>query len=153
MNCKNFDSLQVTLGHVFSKKSLLQQALVHSSMANKHSDSNEKLEFLGDRVLGLVLARMLFNNFDNENEGELGYRFSALAQRNTLSRIARDIGLADTLLVSRSELDHNGTTNPNILANALEAVIAALYLDGGLSAAEQFITNRWFPIMEENLKD
>jgi ribonuclease III len=151
MNCKKFDNLQATLGHVFSNPSLLHQALVHSSMTNHHNASNERLEFLGDRVLGLVLARMLFNNFDNENEGELGYRFSALAQRNTLSRIAEDIGLADTLLVSKSELDHYGTTNPNILANALEAVIAALYLDGGLSAAENFIRNRWVPIMEEDL--
>ena len=141
--------LERALGHDFNNPDLLTQALTHSSATPDRLQSNERLEFLGDRVLGLSLARLLIESFPGEDEGKLGYRFSALARAESLARVAEAIGLAPYLILSEAEKNGGGRENPGILADAMEAVIAALYLDGGLAAAA-FIESQWRPLMAEN---
>ncbi len=146
------DPLEETLGRRFTRPDLLRQALTHSSAARSRQsrgDSNERLEFLGDRVLGLVAARLVFERFPDEDEGALARRHAALVRREALARVAERIGLGDHLVMSRGEAEAGGRNNPGLLADACEAVIAALYLDGGLEAAHQFIRRHWEPLMEE----
>ena len=142
--------LQDTLGHRFEKPQILIQALTHSSSTRDRLDANERLEFLGDRVLGLVLAGLLLEAFPDEEEGEIAYRFSALARSESLTRVAGGIGLAPHIELSPGEEEAGGRQNASILADCCEAVIAALFLDGGLEAAETFIRRHWRPLMDEN---
>ena len=144
------EHLAARLGYSFHDPGLLQRALTHSSAAGPRRPSNERLEFLGDRVLGLVLARMLFDGFRDEAEGELGYRFTALAQRAALARVAVDLELAPHLVLSDGEDAGGGRDNPAILADTMEAVIAAVYLDGGLAPAEALVRRYWTPLMAED---
>ena len=141
--------LQDILGHRFEKPGILIQALTHSSATRDRLDANERLEFLGDRVLGLVLAGMLLEAFPGEKEGEVAYRFSALARRESLPRVAEGIGLAPHIELSPGEEEAGGRRNASILADCCEAVIAALFLDGGLEAAEAYIRRHWRPLMDE----
>ncbi|PPR79022.1 MAG: Ribonuclease 3 [Alphaproteobacteria bacterium MarineAlpha3_Bin5] len=147
MKFPEMKKFQVQLGYHFSKPKLLRQALLHSSAARPRIKSNERLEFLGDRVLGLIISKMLFDAYEYENEGELGYRFAALVQRKTLVRIANEIGLPEMLVLSESEKENGGQNKLNILADSLEAIIAAIYLDAGLGKAEEFIRRHWTHIM------
>jgi ribonuclease-3 len=146
----NLGRLERVLGHDFNNPDLLTQALTHSSATPDRLQSNERLEFLGDRVLGLRLAGLLIESFADEDEGKLGYRFSALARAESLVRVAENIGLGPYLILSESEEGDSERDNPGILADAMEAVIAALYLDGGLEAAADFIEGQWRPLMDEN---
>ncbi len=135
--------LQQILGVSFNHPSLLEQALVHSSYINENPSfvptSNERLEFLGDAVLGLVVAEKLYQEFPNLNEGEMTKLRAALVCRNTLTRIARAIGLGDHLYLGKGEEASGGGHKPTNLAGALEAVIAAIFLDQGLASAKDFI--------------
>lgn len=142
--------LEEALGHHFENQDLLIQALTHSSAAPSRAGSNERFEFLGDRVLGLAVAGLLLETFPDEDEGALGYRFSALARAESLARVANHIGLAAHILLSESEEESGGRENASLLADCCEAVIAALYLDGGLDAAEAFIHRHWRPLMAED---
>ena len=144
--------LEERLGHVFNHPNWLRQALVHVSFTNNHIESNERLEFLGDRVLGLVIAEMLFQQFTEEEEGDLAYRFTALARRETLVRVARKIELGQYIELSNGERDTGGAEKDSVLANTCEAVIAALYLDGGYAAATKFIEHYWAPFLKEEPK-
>ncbi len=144
-------ALQEKLGHRFKDTQLLIQALTHSGAAQNRLESNERLEFLGDRVLGLALAGMLLETFPDEAEGKIGYRFSALARAESLARIAGQIGLSQHIRMARGEEEIGGRDNPSIIADSCEAVIAALYLDGGFEAAERFVHEYWRPLMSENL--
>jgi ribonuclease III len=143
------DSIAVVedrLGYRFAKKAHLREALTHSSAAGpgrRIRRSNERLEFLGDRVLGVVVAELLFRRFADEGEGALSQRHAGLVRRETLAEIAAEIGVGDWLILARSEEDGGGRSNPAILADALEALIGALYLDGGWSAAAAFIHTHW----------
>jgi len=141
--------LQDALGHRFRDLGLLAQALTHSSAAADRRDSNERLEFLGDRVLGLVVAGMLLDAFPDEDEGALGYRFSALVRRETLARVAGDVGLAPFVRLAAAEDVQGERENAAILANCMEAVIAAVYRDGGLDAAGDVIRRRWQGLLAE----
>ncbi len=141
--------LQESLGHRFENPQILIQALTHSSAAKNRLDANERLEFLGDRVLGLVLAGLVLEAFPGEKEGEIAYRFSALARSESLTRVAEAIGLAPHIELSSGEEEAGGRQNASILADCCEAVIAALFLDGGLKAAETFIHRHWRPLMDE----
>ena len=143
--------LEPVLGHEFSQTDILRQALTHASTVEQRIESNERLEFLGDRVLGLVVAQMLFEHFGDEEEGDLGYRFTALARREALARVAREIDLGQHIRLSDGERETGGADKDGVLANACEAVIAALYLDGGLDVAERFIRQYWEPLLEEDL--
>ncbi len=147
---RGLGGLESALGHEFENSDLLVQALTHSSASPERKNSNERLEFLGDRVLGLAIAGLLMETFADENEGKLGYRFSALARSESLARVATDVGLGAHIILSESEEDSGGRENANILADCCEAVIAALYLDGGLETAATFIHRHWKPLMAED---
>ena len=135
--------LQQSLGVSFSDPSLLEQALVHSSYINENPDftltSNERLEFLGDAVLGLVVAEKLYQDFPQFSEGELTRLRAALVRRETLARVARAIRLGDYLYLGKGEEASGGRRKPSNLAGALEAVIAAIFLDQGLTATKESI--------------
>ena len=145
--------LEETLGHKFQRLELLDQALTHRSAVKAHGkvpDGYERLEFLGDRVLGLLVAEFLVHRFPREQEGELTRRHTALVRRDSLVRVARGIGLGDHLKLSKGEAEAGGRKSPTLLADACEAVIAALYLDGALEAARAFIERHWSPLIEED---
>ena len=144
------DTLQAAIGYTFKNLNLLRQALVHSSATEQRLKSNERMEFLGDRVLGLILAELLLENYLDEAEGEISYRFTALAQRDALATVASKIGLAEHLSLSNGEHLTGGRENPGLLADATEAVIAAIYMDGGLEAAKAFVHNNWTEMMRDN---
>lgn len=135
--------LQEQLGYTFRDESLLRSALYHSSYANEHRAehvlSNERLEFLGDAVLGFVTAEFLFRRFPDAPEGELTRTRAALVREESLFEVAQALGLGECLLLGRGEESGGGRSRPSILADATEAVFAAVYLDGGMEAARALI--------------
>jgi len=131
-------------GHVFRDLALLQTALTHSS-AVRASTNNERLEFLGDRVLALVVSEMLFSSFPGAAEGELAVRLSALVSGQTCAEIGLEMGLDEFMRADAAVRSPKGRKATNVLADALEAVIAAIYLEGGLEAARAFIIRYWEP--------
>ncbi|MCH8952484.1 MAG: ribonuclease III [Proteobacteria bacterium] len=142
-NAAALDPLAAVLGHRFADPVLLETALTHPSATSPARPDNQRLEFLGDRVLGLVVAEALLAAYPGEAEGALAPRFNALVRRETLAEIALEIGLGGFLRLGRSEATGGGRRKQAILADALEAVIAALLLDGGMAAARHFILARW----------
>ncbi|MCP4330832.1 MAG: ribonuclease III [Alphaproteobacteria bacterium] len=149
----SLDDLAATLGHQFERPFILREALCHpSAMASADGSIHgyERLEFLGDRVLGLVMADLLFHSFPDEDEGALSRRFVALVRRESLVRVAEAIDLGNYVILSAGEADSGGRGSPAVLADSCEAVIAALYLDGGLDVARRFIERFWTPLMDEN---
>lgn len=145
-------ALEQALGYRFQDASLLAAALTHRSVLTPQASSTyERLEFLGDRVLGLVVADMLYRRYPKEPEGALARRFTALVRREALARVASAIGLGDHLVLSRGEDDSGGRANPTLLADVCEALIGALYLEGGLETARGFIASHWPPLMEEDM--
>ncbi|MEM7498930.1 MAG: ribonuclease III [Pseudomonadota bacterium] len=131
------------LGHRFRRPGLLAEALTHPSAAGPSRPDNQRLEFLGDRVLGLVVAEALMEALPEEAEGTLAPRLNALVRRETLAEIAGELGLGAHLVLGRSENISGGRRKKAILADAMEAVIAAIYLDGGLEAARGFVRRHW----------
>lgn len=132
------------IGYTFKNSELLNEALSHSSYANenkKHRHSNERLEFLGDSVLSLVVARYLFLHFKHLPEGELTKIRASLVCEKTLYKFAKQIRLGEFLMLGKGEEHTGGRDRASILADAFEAVIAAIYLDGGYEAAERHIMN------------
>jgi ribonuclease-3 len=136
-------ALQQTLSITLNDLSLLEQALVHGSYINENPDfalsSNERLEFLGDAVLGLVVAERLYQDFPHLNEGEMTKLRSVLVRRDTLAHIARAFSLGNHLYLGKGEEASGGRHNQSNLAGALEAIIAALFLDQGLTTTREFI--------------
>ena len=140
--------LEEELGHHFAKPDLLIEALTHPSAVRRRGISRrgyERLEFLGDRVLGLIIAELLWRRFPSEAEGELTRRHTHLVRRDALAEVAHAVGLGKQLIVSAGEDAAGVRGNPSVLADVCEAVIAALYLDGGLAAARRFVERRWEP--------
>lgn len=135
--------LEGKLGHTFADPALLSLALTHASSRSDRLRSNERLEFLGDRILGLSVANMLYERFPEEIEGELGYRFTALVRRDALAIVAAQIGMADYVKLSSGEIGAGGRENPSILADCCEAVIGAIFLDAGYAAADNFVRRFW----------
>ena len=139
----DLSALQQTLGVSFNDLSLLEQALVHSSYINENPSlapvSNERLEFLGDAVLGLVVAEKLYQDLPDSDEGEMTRLRAALISRDTLARMARAIGLGDYLYLGKGEEASGGRRKPANLAGVLEAVIAAIFLDRGSAITTDFI--------------
>ena len=143
-----------SLGLTFDDFGLLETALTHPSAASGARGarpSYQRLEWLGDRVLGLVLADQLFHAYPDEEEGPLARRMAALASEPSLVRVAREIDLGRYLIVDAGEERNRGRENAANLADACEAVIGALYLDGGLEAARAFVIARWAPLIEEQI--
>jgi ribonuclease-3 len=141
--------LEDVLGHRFADPELLRRALIHSSspQAGRGAYSNERLEFLGDRVLSLVVADMLFHRFPDEEEGALARRHAFLVRRDALAQVAMALGLGCHIAMARGEEESGGRDNPTLLGDCCEAVIAALYLDGGIAAARRLIERHWEPLM------
>jgi len=139
----NLAALQQTLGVSFKRPPLLKQALIHSSYANENPGlapaSNERLEFLGDAVLSMVVAAKLYHDFPNLNEGEMTKLRAVLVSRDTLAELARAISLGDHLYLGRGEQASGGRDKPANLAGALEAAIGAIFLDRGSTIARDFI--------------
>jgi len=131
-------ALEARLGYRFTNKALLLQALTHSSLAQNFRD-NERLEFLGDRVLGLAVADRLFRDRPDLYEGDLALHLNAVVRRETLAAAATELGLGGFLRLGRGEAGSGGRVKPAILADALEAVFAAIYLDGGFDAARDAV--------------
>ena len=139
MRVGRLEELQKLLGYQFKNIAFLHQALYHRSVLSVKF-SYERLEFLGDRVLGLILAKHLFLDFESEDQGKLTKRFHAQAKQSNLHDIALKIGLPKFIVVEKGiEI----ASQPSILADVVESIIAALYLDGGLKTAEYFILNHW----------
>jgi ribonuclease-3 len=147
------------LGYTFANRDLLREALTHRSAVDRQRGrnldlrhGNERLEFLGDRVLSLAVADVLIRRFPDESEGELARRHAALVRAETLAEVARAIGLGAHLTLAESEEATGGREKPAILADACEAVIGALYRDGGLDAARRFVERYWVPRIEHEAK-
>lgn len=131
------------LGHEFARPELLIRALTHGSIASVTRPDNQRLEFLGDRVLGLVLAEALFTADTAASEGQLAPRYNALVRGETCAAVARELSLGDVLKLGRSEMLSGGRRKDALLADGLEAVLAAVYLDAGWEAARGLILRLW----------
>ena len=140
------EELEKNLGYVFSNKELLKKALTHTSYAYENSvESNEKLEFLGDSILEFISSIYLFENYAHLKEGEMTKVRATVVCEKSLYKVAKMHNFSDFLYLGKSERQSGGEDRPAILADSVEAVIAAIYLDGGLEEAKNFIIN--------NLKD
>ncbi len=131
------------IGHSFARPELLRRALTHPSMSSATREDNQRLEFLGDRVLGLVMAESLLHLDKKASEGQLAPRFNALVRKETCADVARQIALGDVLKLGRSEMMSGGRRKQALLGDAMEAVIAAVYLDGGFDTARDMIVRLW----------
>ncbi len=134
---------ETRIGHSFATSELLLRAVTHASLSSPTRPDNQRLEFLGDRVLGLVMSEALLNADLAATEGQLAPRFNALVRKETCAEIARDIGLGDVLKLGRSEMLSGGRKKDALLGDAMEAIIAAVYLDGGFDAARALILRLW----------
>ena len=136
----NLDDFENTIGYTFKDKNLLKKALTHTSYAYEHKlESNEKLEFLGDSILEFVSSKYIFDNFPKLKEGEMTKVRATVVCEKSLYKIAKMHNFSDFLYLGKSEVVTGGKNRPAILADSVEAVIAAMYLDGGLEPAEKFI--------------
>lgn len=141
-----FEEIEKNIGYIFKNKELLRTALTHTSYANVHSvESNEKLEYLGDSILEFITSNYLFSNFKGLAEGEMTKVRATVVCEESLFNIAMKLGFSEYLIVGKGEQSKEGVKNKAILADSVEAVIAAIYLDSNLQNAEKFII--------ENLKD
>lgn len=142
--------LSERLDYTFKDLSLLDLALTHASArtALRPQVDNERLEFLGDRVLGLAIAELLTGNFPSASEGELARRYNRLVRADTCAEIATDWGLGDLILMSGGEAESGGRQKKNILANACEAVLGAIFSDGGYEAANRIVQRFWIGEVE-----
>ena len=131
------------IGHDFADPGLLTQALTHASMSSATRADNQRLEFLGDRVLGLVMSEALLRADKRAAEGQLAPRFNALVRKETCAEVARDCGLGEVLKLGRSEMISGGRKKEALLGDAMEAVIAAVYLDAGFDAARALVLRLW----------
>lgn len=141
------EALSQKLGHSFKDQALLKRALTHASADS--IVSNERLEFLGDRVLGLIVAEKLHALYPQDAEGALALKFNALARGAACARAAVAAELAEHVILANSEKSAGGRTKPAILSGVCEAVIAALYLDGGMDAARGFVERYWTDMFDE----
>jgi ribonuclease-3 len=151
---RRLEGAEALLGHRFEDRTLLAQALTHRSAlqakrgGRKLTSSNERLEFIGDRVLGLIVAEWLLERFPGEQEGALGRRHAHLVSRRVLAEIADRAGLSEALAIGVSEARAGVAQLANVLADAMEAAIGAMYLDAALEPARRFVRRAWGPELE-----
>ena len=154
-----FNQLEQQIGYKFQNVTLLRNALIHSSYANESGskqpalDCNERMEFLGDTVLSLVVSTYLFRNFPGLPEGNLSKLRSFTVCEKALAEFAAEINLGSYLLLGKGEDNNNGRQRPSITSDAFEALIAAIYLDGGLENAKSFILRFAIPHIERLLSE
>jgi ribonuclease III len=147
LRARKYRALETALGYKFKTAELLERALTHSSVRGgdaKRTD-NERLEFIGDRVLGLAIVEMLHESEPTASEGEMARRYNSLVKGEACARIARELGLGQHLILSPSEAEHGGRDKENILADAMEAVLGAIFLDGGFAKARDAVRRIWSP--------
>ncbi len=147
-NLPYIEFIEDKIGHKFKKPRLLLEAITHKSIQDDPKYNNEphyeRLEFLGDRVLGLVMAQILFDKYPNEQEGQISRRFAALVSKETLAEVARKLGIAEHIRFEKiTHESKEEVTNPSILADVMEAIMAALFMDSGLSTVHRFIEKNW----------
>lgn len=150
------DSLQKTIGVTFQNTEILQLAFIHRSHLNEseyHTLSNERLEFLGDAILSFLTSHYLYEKYPDLPEGILTNIRSALVKTQSLSDIAQKLKLGDLLLLSRGEEESGGRTNPSLLADAFEALLGAIFLDQGISAAQHTLEAFLFPLASDIVKN
>jgi ribonuclease-3 len=141
---ENLAAIAAALGHDFADPALLVEALTHRSAAASRTDLGyERLEFLGDRVLGLCVAEMLYRHYAGEAEGMLAVRHTDLVRRETLADVAVQLGIGRHIVMSRDAAGNGARDNTTVLSDVMEALIAALYIDGGLAAASAFVERHW----------
>nr|WP_206188493.1 ribonuclease III [Sedimentitalea sp. CY04] len=134
---------QDRIGHEFARPELLVRALTHASISSPTRSDNQRLEFLGDRVLGLVMATALLEDDKSASEGQLAPRFNAMVRKEACADVAREIDLGEVLKLGRSEMMSGGRRKLALLGDAMEAVIAAVYKDAGFEAAQAMILRLW----------
>ena len=137
------------LGHVFARPELLHEALTHGSFAEGARPDNQRLEFLGDRVLGLAIAEALLARDPGATEGQLAPRLNALVRKETCAEVARRVGLGDVLRLGRSEMLSGGRRKEALLGDAMEAVIASVYLDAGFGPAKAVVLSLWSDLIDQ----
>ena len=142
----NRDALCRRLGHIFTQPQLLQRALTHRSHSAAH---NERLEFLGDSVVNCVVAKYLHDSYPDLPEGDLSRLRSNLVNQQTLYLLAQQLQLGELLLLGEGERKSAGSSRPSILADALEALVGALFLDGGFAAAEKAVLSLYIPFVQQ----
>ena len=140
---RELSDFQDRIGYRFSDPDLLRRALTHTSLASDTRPSNQRLEFLGDRVLNLAIAEALLAQDQSADEGTLAPRYNALVRKETCADVARAMDLGAVLRLGRGEQTTGGRRKNAILGDAMEAVLAAIYLDGGLDAARKVILKHW----------
>ena len=149
------EDLAARLPHRFARPDLLLHALTHRSAADPRKqmlDSNERLEFVGDRVLALLMAEWLAERFPAEREGDLGKRLAALVAQDALAKVAAALGLAPALRIPPNE-ERSGVRNrASVLSDAVEAILGAIYLDGGLVPARELVRREWAPLLEASAR-
>ena len=134
------------VGHSPKDARLFEAAFTHASASG---DTYERLEFLGDRVLGLTIARWLYERFPDEAEGKLSHRFNELVARETCGEIGREMGLPAVIRLGKQARDDGANWSDNVVGDVVEALIGALFIDGGLDTAEAFVRRRWQPLIDE----
>lgn len=153
---KDMRAFEARIGHTFNRPDLLVRALTHPSVSSATRQDNQRLEFLGDRVLGLVMATALLEHDKTATEGQLAPRFNALVRKEACADVAREIDLGAVLKLGRSEMMSGGRRKLALLGDAMEAVIAAVYKDAGFEAAQAMILRLWgdrIGAVEEDARD
>ncbi|MCD9149418.1 ribonuclease III [Pseudophaeobacter flagellatus] len=140
---KEMRAFEQRIGHEFTRPELLVRALTHPSVSSPNRKDNQRLEFLGDRVLGLVMATALLDHDKLASEGQLAPRFNALVRKEACADVAREIDLGEVLKLGRSEMMSGGRRKLALLGDGMEAVIAAVYKDAGFEVAQQMILRLW----------
>jgi ribonuclease III len=142
---RKYKDLEKKLGYKFKSQDLLERSLTHASLrgAKKAREDNERLEFIGDRVLGLAIVESLHQAFPNADEGELARRYNRLVKGETCAKVGGELGLGDFMILSESEAESGGRAKPTILADGIEAVLGAIFLDGGFEKARDVVLRLW----------
>jgi ribonuclease-3 len=142
---RKYAALESALGHRFKDRKLLERALTHASVRSVSAKrlDNERLEFLGDRVLGLAVAEILHDALPDHQEGELARFFNRLVRGATCAAVGREIGIGEHLILSESEANAGGRAKDTILADAVEAVLGAVFIDGGFDAGREAVRRLW----------
>jgi ribonuclease-3 len=143
------DFVHQTLGHRPRDPALFELALTHASVGG---DSYERLEFLGDRVLGMVIARALFERYPKEPEGKLSRRYNALVARETCAEVGRALGIPALVRLGKQAREDHAGQSDNVVGDVVESLIGALLIDGGVPVAETFILRAWGPYLEEQVR-